>query len=255
MRAWQLVAAVTAAGPYRLVWLLLQLAQAVIWWQLAVASVVTLSQVGMLGGVWLLQALLLPPLRLGRTAYERRLAAGEEMPSLWVLLQGFRRWGSAVAWRWHVWWRRLAAMGVIALPTCFLWACADRLTQQRDGSMAPFLLFLLGVLTVPLGVLLGGVWACRYVAAPLLILEGCPAAAAMQLSAKAMVGHRRGYLDFWGEQLGRLTACLTVVATPFLLPRVRCAHVRWVARHLQKEMAAFDGVFRHSTCIFRASPV
>ena len=94
------------------------------------------------------------------------------------------------------------------------------------------------VLGLPIGaaVLLGGllgtaVWLCRYAAAPLLLLEGFPAGAALQLSVRIMRGHRAALIDRFGSRLPAMLGCLLLLPVPWLLPRLRIGRtallVRW----------------------------
>ncbi len=240
---WRRIAALTAAGLYHLPALTLRLADAlaVLWLLGAPASASeTMAHplLWVMAAGWGLQALLLPPLRLGRLAMEQALAAEVKFPSLTCMGLGFRRFFGAIAWRAHVWGRRWLTLLIATLPTAILWGYGSYLTGQGGTSAAPLLWLGLGGLLLPLELLGAGLWLTRYALAPLLVLEGCPAGAAMQLSARAMAGHRREYLNFWGGQLGRLAACLAIVPIPFVLPAVRLAYAHWLA-HLWQESTVF----------------
>lgn len=256
---WRRVAALTAAGLYYLPALTLRLADALAVLWLLRHPVDTLDAMprpllwGMVSG-WALQALLLPPLHLGRLAMEQALTTGGTFPSLACMGQGFRRFFSAIAWRAHLWGRRWLTLWVTTLPTTVLWGFGSHLTAHGDNSAAPLLWLGLGGLLLPLELLAAWLWLSRYALAPFLLLEGCPAGAAMQFSARAMAGHRRAYINFWGSQAGRLAACLAILPIPFVLPAIRLAHTRWLT-HLRQKTTIFTPASAGRGCILPSGPI
>lgn len=172
-----------------------------------------------------LQGLLLPPLRLARLSFYRALVRRPQaLPLTAALAEGFRHYGAAVGWRWRLWCRRTALLCAAVFAAALIWS-----TAARTGW---------SVLGLPIGaaVLLGGllgtaVWLCRYAAAPLLLLEGFPAGAALQLSVRIMRGHRAALIDRFGSRLPAMLGCLLLLPVPWLLPRLRIGRtallVRW----------------------------
>jgi hypothetical protein len=71
------------------------------------------------------------------------------------------------------------------------------------------------------GIIAVAVWQCRYALAPLYLLRGYPAAAAMALSPRAMRGHLREYVNFLGGELPRLCLCVLLVPAIWIIPAFR----------------------------------
>lgn len=200
LTGWQRAAAAGVEGGYVLLYLLLRLADCLplLWlWQDSGAATAPLTMPRQLAlcaiaGAWLLQALLLPPLRLGREIWYYRLAANPaQTPPLRVLFAGFRRFGDAIGWRWRFWWQRTTFLTLGFIPTALIWGY---------GSMAggSILWLCAGCLPWFMALLLAGVWQCRYAATPLLLADGWGAAAAMQLSVRLMRRKRGAYINLWG---------------------------------------------------------
>ncbi len=161
-------------------------------------------------GAAAVQGLLLSPWRLSRLAYYCRM--GEQPFSLAPLATGWRHWGAAVAWRWHLWWRR-SAVGLAAVAPAFL------LWHYGAQVDTPILWLPLGAAALLLTLPAAGAFLCRYAAAPVLILKGYPAGAAISLSTRVMRGHIREYINFYGAHLWRLGLSLTLFPAPWVLPR------------------------------------
>lgn len=192
-------------------WLTNRLPGAAAWWLLPPA---------VLQGVWL------SPLRLGRQAF------------YWgrPFFIGWKRWWSAVVWRWQLWWRRAVALCAALLPAALLWSAGDRVSRAGGGSA---LLWLLAGAAVSVPGLIGAaVWQCRYAPAPLLILQGYPAGAAMQMAARAMRRHVGEYLNFLSRWVVPMASCLLLVPAVWVLPRFRRARTAELARWLPAGAAA-----------------
>ena len=260
LSTWQRVAALTVEGLYLLPVVLLRVTECIGVWQLADPERITpLSptdpMLWLVGGSWLLQVVCLPPLRLGRVAWYQRLAAVGGIPPLRLLYTGFRRWGGAIRWRWQIWWRRLVAAAVVALPIAGLWGLAHRLSATGQ-TVAGLLWAGIGALFILPGVAAVWLWGIRYAPAPLLLLAGCPAGAAIGLAARAMAGHRRSYVDLWGDQVGRLAACMLVFPAPLILPGLRLQHVRWLHRRLESApLSVFSAAAPVGGCILPPAPL
>lgn len=240
----QLVAAWTVEGLYALPALVLRVVEFLgVWWLTdpTVTFSLTAPPVGMVGISWLLQAALLPPLRLGRLAWYQRLVTAGGVPSLRLLLTGFRRWGGAIRWRWQVWRRRLVAAVIAGLPTALTWGLAHRLTLSEQTT-AGLAWAGVGALLLPLAAMGVWLWECRYAPAPLLLLAGCPAGAVMGLSARAMTGHRRQYLN-------RLSV-------PLPVPGWRARQVHWLHFRLEKtDLTIFSSTTPVRGCILPPAPL
>lgn len=218
LTGWQQAAAAGVEGLFLLTWLLARLAEcgARLW--LAGRPQTVLPEPfgsGALAAVCtLLQGLLLAPLRLGRLHWYRRLCtAPEPLPSLRPLAVGWRQWKAALGWRWRLWWRRMAALMTAALPAMLLWSFG-----AADAAAAPLWLPA-GALALAGGAAAAALWLCRYASAPLLVLEGYPAGAALQLSVRIMRGHRGAYVNFYGSHAAALLSCLLLVPAFWVLPR------------------------------------
>ncbi len=187
------------------------------------------------GAVWwllppaVLQGLLLSPLRLYRQAFYAGLPGNP-------FAAGWRRWGAAVGWRWQLWWRRTAALMAALAPAAAVWSLGDHLGRSGRGETLPWL--LLGAAAGLLGAVAVAVWQCRYAVAPLLVLQGCPAGAAMGFSAQAMRRHIGEYLNLLGSWALPLASCLLVVPAVWVLPRFGAARTAWLcARQPQTAVA------------------
>lgn len=247
----RLLAAITAAGLYRLSALSLRLLEAagVVALTARVAAEGTLSPAdpwlwGVLG-LWVAEIALLPPLRLGRAAYELALAQRPGVPAFSLLLSGFRHWSGAVGWRWGLWWRRWFATSLCLLPGAFVWGIGD-VFAHRGAAVVSLVCGAVGLLLLVPTILGVRCFMVRYALAPLFLLEGVPAGRALRLSARGMAGGRRGYIDLSGETLRRWPLWLLVV--PAAAEVVRLRHRRAVfllERHRRRENE--DG---ERTCIF-----
>lgn len=188
------------------------------------------------GAVWwllppaVLQGVLLSPARLCRQAFY----AGLPNP----LALGWRRWAAATGWRWQLWWRRTAALAVAFAPAAAVWSLGDYLGRNGRGETLPWL--LIGAAASLLGVAAVAVWQCRYVLAPLLVLRGCPAGAAMGLSAQAMRHHTGEYLNLLGGWALPLLSCLLVVPAVWVLPRFGAARTAWLCAQLPQAAAVMQ---------------
>ena len=163
----------------------------------------------------LLSGAVLAPLRLWRMAYYIRLSRNTSaLPSL----RPCGRITTAILWRWQLWWRRAAATAMACLPSALLWGYGSFSAQHSVSRVTPLLWLLAGGLALLGGVIAATVWQCRYVLAPLFILQGYSASAAMALSAHAM--HRRvgAYINFLGGELPALFSCLLLVPAVWVVP-------------------------------------
>lgn len=126
---------------------------------------------------------------------------------------------AAIGWRWRLWWRRLFAWCVAVTPAVAVWEYGSVVTDSEPlwWLLGGGILFLAGTVAAVL-------WQCRYAMTPLFLLEGYPAAAAMQLSVRAMRRRIPAYIDFWGENAGRLLSCLLIVPAIWALPTVHRRH-------------------------------
>lgn len=168
--------------------------------------------------------LLLSPLYLSRDAWYDA-AVGSAAPTLVPLARGWRYYCRAVSWRFYLWRRRTTTLLLAALPAAALLSYGEHLRRLDAPASATALWLPLGMAVLLLGT--GGAlwWLCRYAAAPLLILDGYPAVAAMQLSAVAMRRRRRDYINLLGEHLWRTILSLAVVPAPWVLPPYRMRRI------------------------------
>lgn len=199
LTAWQRVAAAGIEGLYVLLYLLLRLTDCLpllFLWEGGgmTASLAESGRVALcvMAGSWLLQATLLPPLRLGRDMWYCHLAAEPAgIPPLRMLFYGFQRFGDAVGWRWRLWWQRTVLLTLGFVPTALIWGYGSLV----GGSI---LWLCAGLLPWGLMLLLTYVWQCRYAATALLLAHGWGAAAAMHLSVRLMRRNKGGYINLWG---------------------------------------------------------
>lgn len=207
---WKLVTAITVEGACLLVSLLCRLAG--LW-------ITYLWLAGALpgkNGLWILllavgHGLVLAPMRLWRIAFYK----GSPITLWHCLVQG-------ISWRWQLWWRRTGLLALLWIPTALLWGRGDYLHRTHEGL--PILCLLLGILTGLLALISTWLWQCRYAAAPLLILQGHSAGAAMQLSLRVMRRRLTAYINFLGEWFLPLAACLLLLPAIWILPQFRAAH-------------------------------
>ncbi len=159
------------------------------------------------------------PARLGRIGWYRLLikepsAAGQPR----AFFAGWRHWAAAIGWQWQRWWRLTAAFLIACIPAAAVWGLGDRLGRRSGDTVLPFLCLLVGGLLFVLATGGVAVWSLRYALAPLFVWDGCPASAAMQLSARQMRHHRCAYIEFCGSWLWRLSLCLLLIPVPWVLP-------------------------------------
>ena len=159
------------------------------------------------------------PLRLWRTAYYVRLCgAGETLPSLRPTGRGF----AALGWRWRRWGRRAAAGAIACAPSALMLGYGSAVSQEADTApLQPALWLLGGAVALLVGVTVAAIWQCRFCFAPLFLLRGVPAAAAMALSARAMRGHLGAYVNFLGGELPRLIPCILLIPAVWRVPAFR----------------------------------
>ena len=167
--------------------------------------------------------LVLSPLRLSRDAWYD--AAASRTPTLAPLALGWRFYCRAVSWRFQLWRRRTTALLIAVLPAAALLSYGDHLRRMAAPAATVVLWLPLGIAALLLGVGAALWWLCRYAAAPLLILDGYPAIAAMQLSAIAMRRRKRDYINLLGEHLWRALVSLTIIPAPWILPPYRMHRV------------------------------
>ena len=163
----------------------------------------------------------------------------------------WRSWTDSFG-RWRLWWKRTTALLVVFLPTGLLWNYGGS-TPAREAGWSWLWLAAGGLwlLTGVTGVLL---WQSRYALTPVLLAEGWPAGAAMQLSARVMGRYRGTYLNFWGGQLSRLAGCALLLPIPWLLPRLRRDHAALLLyRRRQASLPQPDTSLRRGACILRPS--
>ena len=239
---WQRVAALTVESLYFLPAFTLRCAEWLGWWMLP-----SPAAAGLIGGSWLLQFFLLPPLRLGRVAWYRRLVTHGGIPPLSLLSAGFRRLGAAVSWRCRLWARRWRWAAVCAAPSALLWGLA----AERSGTVSLAWAFV-GLLALLLGAMATALLWGRYAPAAWLILDGQTAGAALHTAPRLLQGQWGPYLQHWGDQAGRIAACLLILPLPFLLPALRCRHAREMESLLKKQARA-KTAFR--TCILPSTPI
>lgn len=212
LSGWQRAQALAAEGLCLLWWLVPGALQLLwLWLELPLPHRLLLPL-----GAAALQGLLLSPCRLTRLAGYCRLAGCPCAPPT------PRLWPRAVTWRWGLWWRRSALLLAAVAPATALW-------HYGAAAANPILWLPLGAAAGLLGLMGAGVVLCRYAAAPLLILQGYPAGAALGLSPRVMRGHIRAYLNFLGRRSWRLAACLAVVPIPWVLPAFGTARAALLA--------------------------
>lgn len=178
----------------------------------------------LLTAVVIADLLLLSPLYLSRDAWYDA-AVSSPASTLAPLADGWRYYCRAVSWRFQLWRRRTTALLLAALPAAALLSYGEHLRRLDTPASTTALWLPLGMAALLLGVGVALWWLCRYVAAPLLILDGYPAVAAMQLSAIAMRRRRRAYINLLGEQLWRLIASLAIIPAPWVLPTYRMQRI------------------------------
>lgn len=183
-----------------------------------------LRHILLLTAVVLADLLLLSPLYLARDAWYDA-AVGSSASTLAPLAKGWRCYCRAVSWRFQLWRRRTTALLLASLPAAVLLSYGEHLRRLAVPASATVLWLPLGMAALLLGV--GGAlwWLCRYAAAPLLILDGYPAVAAMQLSAIAMRHRKRDYINLLGEHLWRGIVSLAVIPAPWVLPPYRMRRI------------------------------
>ena len=163
----------------------------------------------------LLSGAVLAPLRLWRAAYYVRLSRNTSaLPSL----RPCGRVTTAILWRWQLWWRRAAATAIACLPCALLWGCGSFSAQRSVSRVTPLLWLLAGGLALLGGVIAATVWQCRYVLAPLFVLRGYSAGAAMALSAHTMRRRIGTYINFLGGELPTLLSCLLFIPAVRIIP-------------------------------------
>lgn len=157
------------------------------------------------------------PLCLWRTAYYVRLCAAEEtLPSLRPTRRGF----GALGWRWLLWWRRGAALAIACAPSALLFGRGS-LASQQNAAIQPVLWLAAGTIALLGGLTVAAIRQCRFCLAPLFLLRGYPATAAMALSARAMRGHIGDYINFLGGEFPRLCLCLMLIPAVWIVPAFR----------------------------------
>ncbi|MBQ9859493.1 MAG: hypothetical protein IJO76_02300 [Clostridia bacterium] len=231
----------TVEGLYRLTALLLRLVESTLLLTAFTVNTPTLYiGAALAAGVY---SLVLAPLRVGRQIWYCRLAEQpRRVPPIAVFWSGWRHWRGAIGWRWSRFWRLTALLLVSASPAALLWGYADRLTRLGNGVQS-LLWSLLGTLALLGGL---GIWCVRrsrYALVPLLLAEGHTAPLAMQVSIAMMRGRTREWINFWGEQAGRLLLCLLFPPSAFwLLPTVHLSYTtrlnRWLSQGRSKMQAS-----------------
>ncbi len=255
---WQRVAALEAEGVYGFFVLFLRLVEWLpLFWLVEdgypadpTIDLLRAGALGIIGISWLLQGVVLPPLRLGRVLWYTHLAAHPNaLPPLRLLFAGWQRWGAAVSWRWRLWWRRTTALCLACLPPLLIWYGGT----TADPVYA--LLWLLGGGACLIGGLLwAGLWQSRYALTPLLIAEGWPAGAALQLSARAMRGQKGCTLCFWAAQFPRLIGCMVPPVGLWAVPALRSENAaRLFSRRQQISLPDFSHQEATGACILRPS--
>lgn len=199
---------------------------------IATAQLQPVSHLLLLTAMVTADLLLLSPLYLARDSWYDTAAA--HTASLAALLRGWRFYCRAVSWRFYLWRRRTVALTLAALPAAALLGYGEHLRRIGASAVSVSLWLPFGVAALILGLLAAGWWLCRYAAAPLLILDGYPAVAAMQLSALVMRRRKREYINLLGAHIWRAVLSVTVVAAPWLLPSYRLTRIAWLR-------AAVDG--------------
>lgn len=157
------------------------------------------------------------PLRLWRVAVYRRLCDAPQAPQHDALRQAL----AAVGWRWRLWWRRAYSLVLATVPAALLWGYGSLAAQRNAPDAQPLFWLLGGGVALVCGIVIAAVWQCRYALAPLFILDGFSAEAAMALSARRMRSRIGAYINFLGGELPRLLACVLVIPAVWLLPTFR----------------------------------
>lgn len=173
----------------------------------------------LLTAVVIADLLLLSPLHLSRDAWYD--AAAARTPTLATLAKGWRFYCRAVSWRFQLWRRRTTVLLIAVLPAAALLSYGEHLRRMAAPAATVVLWLPLGIAALLLGTGAALWWLCRYAAAPLLILDGYPAIAAMQLSAIAMRRRKRDYINLLGEHLWRALVSLAIIPAPWTLPPYR----------------------------------
>lgn len=187
---------------------------------IAAAYLQPIRHILLLTAVVIADLLLLSPLYLSRLAWYDAFTS-THTPSLTPLTRGWRFYCRAVSWRFQLWRRRSTVLLLAALPAAALLSYGEHLRRMAAPAATVVLWLPLGAAALLLGVAGAAWWLCRYAAAPLLILDGYPAIAAMQLSAIAMRGRKRAYINLLGEHLWRVLLSVTLLPAPWLLPPYR----------------------------------
>ncbi len=159
------------------------------------------------------------PLCLWRTAYYVRLCdAGEALPSLRPTWRGL----AALGWRWRLWGRRATALAIASAPSALMLGRGATVSQDTDtAAIQPVLWLAAGAASLLVGLTATTIWQCRFCLAPLFLLRGEPAAAALALSARTMRGHLGEYINFLGDELLRLIPCLLLIPAVWIVPAFR----------------------------------
>ncbi len=194
---------------------------------IAVDRLQPIRHIALLSAVVFADLLVLSPLYLARDAwYDAAIVS--DRPSLAPLAKGWRSYCRAVSWRFYLWRRRTTTLLLAALPSIALLSYGEHLRRQAAPSSAVALWLPLGVAALMLGIGIALWWLCRYAAAPLFILDGYPAVAAMQLSAVAMRRRKRDYINLLGEHLWRAIVSVAVIPAPWVLPPYRMRRIAWL---------------------------
>ena len=188
---------------------------------------------------WLINA----PLRLGRFSwYADRRWDGAKSPrpsrSLARFIDGWRLFFPAASWRFRLWCRRTAACILCRIPAWALWIAG---TLFSEAARLPWL--VLGGVAALAGAVAARLWLVRYAAAPVFLLDGYPAGAALQLSVRVMRRHRGEYLDFLAGWTVRLLLCLLIVPAIWWLPQFGTEQTAFLLR-LRDSAAVLPGVTR-----------
>lgn len=159
------------------------------------------------------------PLCLWRTAYYVRLCgAGDALPSLRPTKRGI----AALSWRWHLWWRRAVGGAIACAPSALMFRYGSIVSQTAGtAAIQPALWLVAGAISLVVGIVLTAIWQCRYALAPLFLLRGIPASAAMALSARAMRRHLGEYINFLGNELPHLIPCILLIPAAWRVPAFR----------------------------------
>lgn len=178
-----------------------------------------------------LSALLRAPARIGRTSWYAALSLlpADDWPPLRRFFHGWRHLSAAIGWQGRLWLRKAICLLLAALPPLLVLQLGNSAVERQGHALALIWLFV----AAGLGLVTGGgsaLWLCRYAAAPLLIDEGVPGGEALRRSARLMRGHKRDYINFLGDWLPILFACLLVAPVFRQLPRFRRAQAALLLR-------------------------